>query len=133
VGQKCSRIRWPTLNLTAATLCRAFAAQQERAARRFEIERAPLTNEMIDAVDWFHSAEAGDFRNAVVPNENVPGQLIAALNGAAMPELDRDYPFTDMTGASAMSSVPHCTAPCSSKLRLCVILVQRAVDCQHVE
>jgi hypothetical protein len=58
---------------------------------------ATLTDEMITGIDWLYSDEANDFRRTATQEDNIPGQLLAVLNGTEMPDLDRDYPFTDMT------------------------------------
>jgi len=57
---------------------------------------ASLTDEMINEIDWLHSDETTDFRNSAVENDDIPGQLIAVLKGSAMPELRRDYAYTNM-------------------------------------
>ena len=54
---------------------------------------APLTVEMINEIDWLHSDETIDFRNSAVENDNIAGQLVAVLQGSAMPKLHRDYAF----------------------------------------
>ena len=34
---------------------------------------------------------------SATPHDNIAGQLVAVLTGAACPELHRDYPYLDMT------------------------------------
>jgi hypothetical protein len=71
---------------------------------------APLTVEMINEIDWLHSDETTDFRNCAVENDNIPGQLVAVLKGSAMPELHRDYAFSNMASAckSCVKYTPEC-------------------------
>eukprot|EP01043_Picozoa_sp_COSAG02_P089096 COSAG02_NODE_26110_length_640_cov_2.097967_1_plen_121_part_00 len=64
---------------------------------------APLTVEMINQIDWLHSDETTDFRNSAVENDNIPGQLVAVLKGSAMPELHRDYAFSNMASVPVTS------------------------------
>ena len=56
---------------------------------------AQLTEDMISAIDWLDSGGTTDFRRTCTKEDDVAGQLIAVLRGAAIPELTRDYPCTD--------------------------------------
>ena len=60
---------------------------------------APLTAETINTIDWTHCdrPDGTDFRGSATPHDNIAGQLVAVLTGAACPELHRDYPYLDMT------------------------------------
>eukprot|EP01043_Picozoa_sp_COSAG02_P058195 COSAG02_NODE_7201_length_3122_cov_3.639762_3_plen_183_part_00 len=45
---------------------------------------ATLTDEMITGIDWLYSDEANDFRRTATQEDNIPGQLLAVLNGTSV-------------------------------------------------
>lgn len=57
-----------------------------------------LTASMITGINWL--AHGNTFRGDATPDDNIPGQLLAVLNGTVIPELHRGYPYMDVTGPS---------------------------------
>lgn len=62
---------------------------------------AQLTEDMISAIDWLDSGGTTDFRRTRTKEDDVAGQLIAVLRGAAIPELTRGYPCTGVNSKVA--------------------------------
>jgi hypothetical protein len=51
-------------------------------------DSATLTPEMINDIDWYE-CDTGDFRSSAIPDDNIPDQLNAVLNGTALPDATR--------------------------------------------
>ena len=82
---------------------------------------APLTATMITTINWLESEPVDrrdnsyPFRASTTHEDNIVGQLLAVLTNTAMPELHRDYPFTDTRVPP--KKCPHCKTTFTPKYK----------------
>jgi hypothetical protein len=70
---------------------------------------------MITAIDWLEHDGDNTFRASATREDNIVGQLLAVLNDTTLPQLNRDYHYTD-TRVPPMKC-PHCKTTFTPKYK----------------